>query len=1835
MNEIKHYYLHVDLDAFFASVEQLDNPQYRGKPVIVGGLPGEKRSVVSTASYEARKYGVHSAMSVAKAYQLCPNGIYVHGRMKRYSELSYQIMNIFREFSPDVQQISIDEAFIDLTGTEKLFGPPQETAYKIKNMVKEQTGLTVSAGLAPTKYLAKIASDMNKPDGFYCIEEGQEQSFMLNLPLKKVWGIGDKTLESLKTAGIRTTRDIYEKSLQALVFMFGDNTGNFLYKVVRGIESVDFDRKTKSHSISNETTFPYDVTDAYTAETTILELCHSVMFRLLREKGFSKTVMVKIRYEDFSTVSIQQTFSDYVLTLDSLYARAKELFERKYENGRGIRLIGIGLENIDSTQKPSQQSLFDDGSEKKQNVEKAILTLESKHPEIKIHKARMLQKLNEGVKALLFFTAATLFSAFAPLKLTALEQEQAQEESTWNITGWWKGELTGSVNTSFGYSNPFGFSTPLPVFKQEIDLSAFIQITPKLYFSLEFLDEFKHNTYTFGYKGDGYLKEFKFSNRGITFPSEYSSSLLGYGTGGGDNQAPGIMFHFEEPQNQKWKADLLLRYDMVKTKSLTFYGKNRVDQSQTPLDEYMRSYMFYIPGEAINLINAVYVQSAGGKYTDSNGVNYEKLLESEYLIIPQKNLLVLSKQAQVFNTQTQNSCPYIVISFAAEDGSQKLLAATGSYTDPSTFAGELMQYFKVDLTQFSSLEVEKLTTVINGARGVVIQSPVNFSPYVCANIYQGKKSSSQNVQYQIIDTAANRQTKSWYASALAWDAFSEIDAVSVFKKDSDNTTQTDNDYSLAGTRFPFADIYPYIYLYRGSSTPLVFAAVTTTAVKEYDIGKFVQAGSVQVYKNGIAVPSKYDKGTGFVTIDSSVSELDKIYITYCEESNDLQTGTFTTALGFMYNFTPRLTLDLSYTGMYPFIQKGDYAAAGSSKQTFSALTAGLTYNNDFINIKEALSAAYKNPNLTNLFVANTYSNTQDQTNYLSRNAGSKTQVIPKSSEFLSLKQQNNYTVNNFEGLEDKKISGYKIPLSYDFSKSSNQAPVQNLWAAMDINLSKAESLYKAEQVEFAFLPSKELAGQNLSVYLMLGASDPEQNQELPFWEITSLLDQNVINALDLNNAVWQTVKIRLSPVMRAKTGYSHNARLVIVKNNYIPGTDSPTGTLYAGPYRLVYPLMQVTNGNSIQASAELYKKNEADLQWKINGIYSSDSDRTITGISYFEQADFSVYKTVNFDFAITSPASLEYSLINSYEEKALEIKLPLDFLKDFCDGQKHTLNVNTKDKRAFIDSIPLDPQVCSIFLDKTIIPSAQKIVIIPEEDGHLYVSRLYYKETQGAFEAKNLTQAKFNFPSGGLEAKTEQGLNASENFSYYIDSAINTYYTLAGIKASADANASLEGLKNAGHSITTQTSLFKIFDFGETYRFTKDNTLVRKDNYIKIDTKPVFTPFSVCLDAQSTVQQELNTLSNQQYKGRLSFDLDINKNTASVYSSLTAGQKLFENSAKARGYFKSWYNTSVLQFSGGQEQALRNTSFTAGTKLAIPKAGLSPLFEYELTGAKAALDSTDYTSTDKYSFTLPFVLQDSSHAVTFWFNHKKSRVLSYSGKNYRDDLACIFTNAGSSSSLTFTSTNYEILWRRKLFNNLTDLLVPLSAGGGFTKETSTADSKQKLVYQIKANITDSYISQKMELTETVNAAVRFTDKKSERTYYLVSDAAKLLFNVGEQSFVTVNTDFSLESTGALKIKAGTGWNRRVENSLLLALTNALWKQSRTMDFKSTMTDSFNFSLTNTKNSHIQTYGYTHDSSLEFLNDCSITSGAGLLFGFEKGKTFKLSLEYKLGAKINF
>ncbi|AEF85344.1 DNA polymerase IV [Treponema primitia ZAS-2] len=386
------YFIHADLDAFYASVEQLDHPEYCGKPVIVGGLPGDRRSVVSTASYEARKFGVHSAMPVAQAYKLCPQGIYLRGNMKRYREKSDEVMAVFSDFTPDVKQISIDEAFLDITGTEKLFGPPGLMAKKLKEAVRSRTGLTVSLGLASNKYVAKIASGLSKPDGVSIVAPGEEERFMSALPVSKIWGAGSKTQEQFKKRGLKTCDDILRLSLDQLKSQFGAAFGLFLHRAVRGQAAAAFEDERGTHSMSAERTFPYDLYDEFTIETTLFEICETLMFRLLDLNWQSRTIFIKIRYEDFSTESAQETLPRPVSTINELFDHLSALFRRKRQDGRGVRLIGAGLSNLETDHTPLQRELFDTGNEKEQALEKYILEINKKFPGAALRKGRSLME---------------------------------------------------------------------------------------------------------------------------------------------------------------------------------------------------------------------------------------------------------------------------------------------------------------------------------------------------------------------------------------------------------------------------------------------------------------------------------------------------------------------------------------------------------------------------------------------------------------------------------------------------------------------------------------------------------------------------------------------------------------------------------------------------------------------------------------------------------------------------------------------------------------------------------------------------------------------------------------------------------------------------------------------------------------------------------------------------------------------------------------------------------------------------------------------------------------------------------------------------------------------------------------------------------------------------------------------------------------------------------------------------------------------------------------------------------------------------------------------------
>jgi DNA polymerase-4 len=381
-------FLHVDMDAFFAAVEQRDNPDLKGLPVIVGAQPGH-RGVVSACSYEAREYGIHSAMPISQAYRLCPEGVFLPVRMRRYQEISGTIMSILGHYTPQLQQVSVDEAFLDLTGTDRLFGPPESTAKKIKLEVREKTGLTISVGVAASKYMSKLASERDKPDGLCVVEPGKEAEFVLGLPLKALWGVGKKTLSHLNALGVTTVAQLRQYTKQDLAEQFGMAAAGYLYSVCRGVDPGLYGDQAQSHSISGERTFDTDVKNAPALERTLLEVAQSCMYRMLEEKARSRTVTLKLRLADFTTYTQRKTLDHDVAAAEELYSVAKELLYRKWDRVTPVRLIGCGLGNVQAGAPEAQQDLFDDRADRQRRAEAAVFSLRKRG--LRVGKARLLK----------------------------------------------------------------------------------------------------------------------------------------------------------------------------------------------------------------------------------------------------------------------------------------------------------------------------------------------------------------------------------------------------------------------------------------------------------------------------------------------------------------------------------------------------------------------------------------------------------------------------------------------------------------------------------------------------------------------------------------------------------------------------------------------------------------------------------------------------------------------------------------------------------------------------------------------------------------------------------------------------------------------------------------------------------------------------------------------------------------------------------------------------------------------------------------------------------------------------------------------------------------------------------------------------------------------------------------------------------------------------------------------------------------------------------------------------------------------------------------------------
>jgi DNA polymerase IV len=343
------------MDAFYAAIEQRDRPELRGKPVIVGG--DGPRSVVSTCSYEARKFGVHSAMPGTRARKLCPDGIFVPPRMDAYTKTSRIIQDIFHHYTPLVEPLSLDEAFLDVTGSFRMFSDGETIARAIKSDVLRDTELTISVGVAPCKYVAKVASDLDKPDGLVMVEADSVLAFLAPLSISRLWGAGKETQARLGALGFKRIGDIQERSLDELQRMLGDASGLHFYNMSRGDDDRPVVSSRDAKSVSQESTFGTDLTDETECHNILIKQSDQVGRRLRKAGLLGRTIRIKVRDGDFNTLTRQcgvpPTDNDFVIRQAAL-----QLFDAVWNGRTGIRLLGVGVGNLASQSQPVQDDLF-------------------------------------------------------------------------------------------------------------------------------------------------------------------------------------------------------------------------------------------------------------------------------------------------------------------------------------------------------------------------------------------------------------------------------------------------------------------------------------------------------------------------------------------------------------------------------------------------------------------------------------------------------------------------------------------------------------------------------------------------------------------------------------------------------------------------------------------------------------------------------------------------------------------------------------------------------------------------------------------------------------------------------------------------------------------------------------------------------------------------------------------------------------------------------------------------------------------------------------------------------------------------------------------------------------------------------------------------------------------------------------------------------------------------------------------------------------------------------------------------------------------------------------
>lgn len=381
------------MDAFYASVEVLDRPELGGEPVIVGGAP-EARGVVSAANYAARRFGVHSAMPMSRALRLCPGAVRLPVRMGRYVAISRQIHAIFARYTPVIEPLSLDEAFLDVAGSERLYGTPEQIARRIKQEIGDELGLVASVGVAANKFIAKIASDIDKPDGFRLVTPDRSQAFLDPLPVSRLWGVGKATHQVFERLGVQTIEQVRRLPVAVMQDHFGKH-GVHLWQLAQGIDARRVVSERQAKSISNETTFAHDITDPTALHASLMELTEQVAGRLRHAGLLGRTVQLKLRYADFKTLSRSMTLEKPTQTTEVLWRTVSKLFGQ-CRLTQAVRLLGVGVGNLqrEDERLQEQTELFNSIDPRQQQLDDLADTINNRFGKATLHRASSTKRSN-------------------------------------------------------------------------------------------------------------------------------------------------------------------------------------------------------------------------------------------------------------------------------------------------------------------------------------------------------------------------------------------------------------------------------------------------------------------------------------------------------------------------------------------------------------------------------------------------------------------------------------------------------------------------------------------------------------------------------------------------------------------------------------------------------------------------------------------------------------------------------------------------------------------------------------------------------------------------------------------------------------------------------------------------------------------------------------------------------------------------------------------------------------------------------------------------------------------------------------------------------------------------------------------------------------------------------------------------------------------------------------------------------------------------------------------------------------------------------------------------